>query len=544
MTRAFRLPQAALAAAALLAFAANAGAEPVPSGTPDARLDLATREGVAAVQGAWRYSDTRIAEVDFRAVGHDLKPSGPPNRTYDFAPHAGDAGFDDSSWPVLDPTTLAARRSTGKLCFNWYRFTLTVPDRVGGLDPTGATLVLETTVDDYAEVWVDGALARALGQTGGSVVAGWNAPNRVVVGRGVRPGQRITIAIFGINGPISASPSNYIWIRGATLDVYRPRPQALALAGTSPVIERLDPAFDALLARDARLEKLADGFQFAEGPVWSPDGALLFSDPNTNVVYRYGADGAVDVFRSKSGYDGADVGRLHQPGSNGLAFDSQGRLTLCEHGNRRVTRIERDGSVTVLADRYEGKRLNSPNDLVYRSDGALYFTDPPFGLPKAHDDPARELDFSGVFCLKDGVLRVVSKDFRGPNGLAFSPDEKTLYVANWDERAKVIRRYDVQRDGSLANGRVFFDLTSAAGDEALDGLKVDARGNVYCSGPGGVWVVSPSGKALGKIGGPELPANMAWGGADGRSLYFTARTGLYRLRMLVPGATFDAMAKR
>lgn len=535
-------PRSLGALLALVVAFGRAGAQEVPVGAPDATLDLGTVAGVTAVQGAWRYSDTRISEVDFKSVGADLKPSGPPNRTYDFTPHAGAATFDDSSWPVLDPTTLAARRSTGKLCFNWYRFGFTVPAQVNGFATTGSTVVFELTVDDYAEVWVDGVLARTLGQRGGNVVAGWNAPNRVVAARGVKPGQHVQLAVFGINGPISDAPANYIWIRNARLDWYRDDAAPLALAGTALGVDRKDAALDAVLARDARVEKLADGFQFTEGPVWSGDGTLLFSDPNTNAIYRYDAARGVSVFRSHSGYDGADVGRLHQPGSNGLAFDAQGRLTACEHGNRRITRTEADGKLTVLADRFEGKRLNSPNDLVYRSDGTLYFTDPPFGLPKAHDDPARELDFTGVFCLRDGRLSVVSKDLRGPNGLAFSPDERWLYVSNWDEHAKVIMRYAVQPDGSLRDGHVFFDMTRAAGAEALDGLKVDARGNVYCSGPGGVWVIGANGRHLGTLRLPELPANFAWGDADRRALYFTARNGLYKVRMNVAGAGGTGMA--
>ena len=535
-----------LALLALFTSLSVASAEGVPSGTPDATLDLTTAGGVAAVNGAWRYSDTRIDEVDFKNVGADLKPSGPPNRTYDFTPHAGAATFDDSAWPVIEPTTLAARRSTGKLCFNWYRFGFTVPEHVNGFATMGSTVVLELTVDDYAEVWVDGVLARTLGQRGGSVVAGWNVPNRVVAARGVQPGQRIQLAVFGINGPISDTPANYIWIRNARLDWYRDNAAPLALAGSALAVERKDAALDLLLARDTRVEKLADGFQFTEGPVWSNDGTLLFSDPNTNVIYRHDATRGVSVFRSHSGYDathdGSDVGRLHQPGSNGLAFDSQARLTACEHGNRRITRTEADGKLTVLADRYQGKRLNSPNDLVYRSDGTLYFTDPPFGLPKAHDDPARELGFFGVFCLRDGKLEVVSQDLRGPNGLAFSPDERWLYVSNWDEHAKIIMRYAVQPDGALRDGKVFFDMTSAPGAEALDGLKVDARGNVYCSGPGGVWVIAPSGRHLGTLRLPELPANFAWGDADRRTLYFTARSGLYRVRTNVAGAGGTGMA--
>jgi gluconolactonase len=530
-------------ALAIALFATRAFGAESPTGTPAVTLDLGTSAGVAAMNATWRYSDTKISEVDFRSVGHDLKPTGAPNRTYDFAPHAGAGDFDDSAWETIEPGTLVARRSTGKLCFNWYRLNLAVPARVGDFATAGATLVFEATVDDYAEVWVDGVLARTLGQRGGGVVAGFNVPNRLVIARGVKPGQRIQLALFGINGPISASPENYIWIRSAKLDFYPDDAAPLALEGGTLDVLRKDAALDALLAADARFEKLADGFQFTEGPVWdATSGSLLFSDPNTNVIYRLDAARGASVFREHSGYDGADVGRLHQPGSNGIAFDPQGRLTACEHGNRRVTRTEPDGKVTVLADRFEGKRLNSPNDLVYRSDGTLYFTDPPFGLAKAYDDPAKEMAFSGVFCWKDGKLRLVSRDLKGPNGIAFSPDERWLYVSNWDDRSKIIMRYAVQPDGALRDGKVFFDMTSAPGAEALDGLKVDTKGNIYSSGPGGVWVISPIGKHLGTLRLPELPANFAWGDADRKALYLTARTGVYKVRMLVSGAGAAAMA--
>ncbi|HEY8927019.1 MAG TPA: SMP-30/gluconolactonase/LRE family protein, partial [Polyangia bacterium] len=296
------------------------------------------------------------------------------------------------------------------------------------------------------------------------------------------------------------------------------------------------PALDEILPRDARLEKLADGFQFTEGPVWHPEGYLLFSDPNANDIYRWTPDGGLSVFRTKSGYKGLDVGAYQQPGSNGLALDPAGRLTINEHGNRRVTRLEKNGVLTVLADRFEGKRLNSPNDLVYRSDGALYFTDPPFGLPQAFDDPRKELPFSGVYCLIDGQLKLVARDLSGPNGLAFSPDERYLYVDNWDVARKVIMRYEVARDGSLHDGVVFLDLTSVPGEQAFDGLKVDRRGNVYAAGPGGLLVISPQGKILGTIKFSEQPANLAWGDDDRQTLYVTARTGLYRVRLSVPGA--------
>jgi gluconolactonase len=529
----------ALALALTLALAAPGSAAPAwaaPAalsqidGRPNAVVDLATREGVRLVQGEWRYSDARIVEVDFRGPGPDLRPSGAPVRTYDYTPKAGGADFDDSRWEALDPTTLDGRRSTGKLSFNWYRIKLTIPQKIGAFDPTGATVVFEIVVDDYAEVWVDGKLPRVLGQTGGSLIRGYNAPNRVVIGRDVRPGQQIQLAVFGVNGPISDPPSNFIWIRSATLDFYRPA----ARPNVGEVI-RLEPALDAIVPAGARVEKLAVGFQFTEGPLWMRDGYLLFSDPNANAIYSWIPDGQVAIYRTKSGYTGVDIGEYGQPGSNGLALDREGRVTIAEHGNRRITRLERNGVLTVLADRYEGKRLNSPNDLVYKSDGALYFTDPPFGLPKFHEDPRKELPYSGVFRYADGQLQLVSKELSGPNGLAFSPDEKYLYVTNWDAKKKVVMRYEVNPDGTLSTGLVFFDMGGAPGEEALDGIKIDRRGHLYVSGPGGIWVLSPEGKHLGTISAPELPANFAWGDEDGKTLYMTARTGLYRIRLNVPG---------
>jgi gluconolactonase len=525
-----------LAAAATLLCGAlgSAHAAPValgvPEGKPDAVVDLGTADGVALVRGAWRYSDARIVEVDFNAAGADMRPSGPSIATHDVLPKAGAAEIDDSGWAVLDPTSLEARRGSGRTSFNWYRINVTVPERIGAFDPAGATLVFEIVVDDYAEVWVDGRLPRPLGQNGGPLIAGFNAPNRVVLGRDVQPGQRFQIAVFGINGPLSDPPANYIWIRSAALDFYRPEP----LPAVGEVV-RLDPALDAIIPADARIEKVAEGFTFGEGPVWDPAGSLLFSDPNENVIYRWSPDEGVSVFRAKSGYSGGDIGRYGQPGSNGLTFDPEGRLTIDQHGNRQVVRLEKNGVVTVLADRFEGRRLNSPNDLVYRSDGTLYFTDPPFGLPAFFDDPAKELPYSGVFAWRDGELRLVASDLAGPNGLAFAPGERFLYVTNWDPEKKVVMRYPVAADGSLGTGEVFFDMTAAPGEEALDGIKVDQAGNLFVSGPGGAWIISPSGRHLGTVKAPELPANFAWGDADGRTLYMTARSGLYRIRTNIPG---------
>jgi gluconolactonase len=241
------------------------------------------------------------------------------------------------------------------------------------------------------------------------------------------------------------------------------------------------------------------------------------------------------VFRSPSGYSGPDLAEYGQPGSNGLAFDPQGRLTINEHGNHRVSRLERDDRVTVLADRYQNKRLNSPNDLVYRSNGDLYFTDPPFGFPKFFDDPRKELPWSGVFAILKGRLKLLTSELTGPNGIAFSPDERFLYVGNWDEKKKVVMRYPVQPDGTLGPGQVFFDMTPASGEDAIDGVKVDRNGNVYVSGPGGLWILSPAGKHLGTILVPRHPHNFAWGDADGKTLYLCARRGLYRMRLNVEG---------
>jgi gluconolactonase len=490
-------------------------------GRPDAVVDLQTPEGVALVAGEWRYADADVVECDFVEVGPDLGPSGAPNRTYDVVPHAEAVDFDDSGWRVLGPADTERRLSTGRVCFNWYRINVTVPARVGDFDPTGATVVFEVVVDDYAEVWVDGELPLGLGLTGGQVVGGFNAPNRVVLTQDARPGQRFQLAVFGINGPISASPRNYIWLRTAALDFYS--------ADRARVAEPAPAQFEGL---SGTAERVATGFEFTEGPVWSAmDGGLLFSSPNTNVIYRWSPLGRVDVFRSKSGYTGTDIGRFHQPGSNGLAFDLDGRLTICQHGNRRVIRVEPHGNITVLADRYDGKRLNSPNDLVYRSDGTLFFTDPPFGLPEVFDDQKKELPFSGVFAARDGEITLVTAELTGPNGLAFSPDERFLYVGDWDLQHKAVMRYRLDEQCRAVSSEVLFDMTDAPGDDAIDGLKVDPEGNVYVCGPGGIWLLSPDGVHLGTIRLPEAPHNLAWGDSDRRTLYVTALSSVYRIRL-------------
>ncbi len=504
---------------------------------PDAIVDLQTHEGAVLVGGQWRYSDTRVREVDFVGVGPDLGSSGPANRTYEVVPHAQAASFDDGGWTVLSPPDTQRRLSTGRVCFNWYRIAVTIPERVGDLDPTGSVVVFEVVVDDYAEVWVNGAQPLALGDTGGQVASGFNVPNRVVLTQAARPGQRFTIAVFGINGPISASPANYIWMRTATLDFYAPDHARTAEEVPVEIVpaDASSRALDAIVPPGARLERVAGGFEFTEGPVWARDGALLFSAPNTNTIYRWAPAGTVTVFRPKSGYTSLDIGRYAQPGSNGLTFDPDGRLAICQHGNRRVIRVEPHGNITVLADRYEGKRLNSPNDLVYRSDGTLYFTDPPFGLPGLFGDAKEELPFSGVFRVRDGGVSLVTSELAGPNGIALSPDERYLYVGNWDPDRKIVMRYTLDGAGSVTGSAVFFDMTGAEGEDAIDGIKVDSAGNVYVCGPSGIWLLSPAGEHLGTLRLPESPHNLAWGDEDGRTLYVTALTSIYRIRLAIPG---------
>ena len=524
-----------LAAAALLAASLPATADEAL-----ARVDLLDSAEVGALQGGWRYSDARVVATEFRAVGNDGQPGASINDTQTIEPRAGRSDYDDSSWPTVAPESLKNRRGSGRVSFNWYRLKFTLPATLHGVDVTGKTVWFEARLDDYAEVWVNGEIGRGYGQVGGSVVAGWNAPNRVVVARDARPGQAIQVAVFGMNAPISDAPTNYIFFHDAHLELVDgpAGPVAVAPHEVNVRVDRVDPAIDAIVPVNAKLWKVAEGFRFTEGPVWVRKGGyLLFSDPDSNVIYRYSDEAGLSTFRDHSGYDAQDVAEYGQPGSNGLTLDRQGRLTINEHGRHRVTRLEADGRLTVLASGFEGKRLNSPNDLVYRSDGSLYFTDPPFGLPKFYDDPRKELPFSGVFRIApSGNLSLLTREFKGPNGIAFSPDEKTLYVGNWDPAAKIVKRYAVRADGSLDADQVFVDLTQKIpGDEALDGIKVDKAGHVYLSAPGGVWIFDARGRHLGTIVAPTPVHNFAWGGADGKTLYLCARANLYRIPLLVEG---------
>ncbi|MBI1767032.1 MAG: SMP-30/gluconolactonase/LRE family protein [Bacteroidetes bacterium] len=513
-------------------------------GKPDAIVNLKTKEGSTLVKGEWRYSDVQIVEKDFKTPGSSeedklaLYPTGKAIKTHDIFPKAGAKDFDDSKWEKLDPTSLEMRRGTGLLSFNWYRINVTVPQKVGNFSTEGSTLVFEIVMDDYAEILVDGKLSKSYGQSGGGVAKGWNGRNRVTLTTNAKPGQSIQLAILGTNAPIADLPENYIWVRSATLDFYKSFPKNPEWQNVGEVV-KIDPSLEKIISPGAKLEKLATGFQFTEGPAWHPDGFLVFSDPNTNVIYSYKPEnGNVEIYRTKSGYAGINIGEYHQAGSNGLTFDKEGRLIVCQHGERRVVRIEKKGPVTVLADNYEGKRLNSPNDLVLRSDGTLFFTDPPYGLPKAFSDNRKETPHSGVYAVINDKVKLLTTDLKGPNGIAFSPDEKYLYVSNWDitdiHNTKVIMRYEVAKDGSLNKGKVFFDMNRTDGEDALDGLKVDTDGNVFCSGPDGIWVISSDGKYLGRIKTPEHAANMAWGD-NGYSLYIAASSGIYKIKLNTKG---------
>jgi gluconolactonase len=301
-------------------------------------------------------------------------------------------------------------------------------------------------------------------------------------------------------------------------------------AQTAGTIERLDPALDTLVAPTAAVEKVAGGFKFTEGPLWRPDHTLWFSDVQGNVVRSVTPDGQVTVIiRNAGGVANAPPDAFI--GSNGMAEAPDGSVWMVQHGARQVVRIGTDRTLTPVVSKFEGKRFNSPNDLVFAKDGALYFTDPPYGLAKQDDDPAKELTFNGVYRFANGRLQAVVRDLNRPNGLAFSPDGKTLYVNNSDPANNLVMRYDVAANGTLANGRVFANLTSKV-DGVADGMKVDARGNIYTAGPGGIWILSAAGKHLGTIHLPEIPANCAWGD-DGKTLYITAVTSVYRVRTLI-----------
>lgn len=303
-------------------------------------------------------------------------------------------------------------------------------------------------------------------------------------------------------------------------------------------IERLDPALDQLLPADARIEVLGEGLEWSEGPVWvAASKSLLFSDIPRNRIMAWSAEQGMRVFREAAGYSGQEPFGGTEPGTNGLALDAEGRLVMCCHGDRAVRRLEKDGTLTTLADRYQGKRFNSPNDLVYRAPGDLYFTDPPYGLPGGLEGPQAELGWCGVYRLTpQGEVVLLTKSMTRPNGIGFSPDRRTLYVAQSDPAAALWKAFQVQEDGTLDSGREFFNATKWVPDRPglPDGLAVDKLGNLWATGPGGVLILSPQGKLLGRLNTGQATANCAFG-EDGKTLFITADMYLCRVRTKVTG---------
>ena len=323
-------------------------------------------------------------------------------------------------------------------------------------------------------------------------------------------------------------------------------------------VQRLQPELDQILSPNAKLEKVATGpgFKWTEGPVWMPAGFLLFAEIPSNSIYKWTPDGHLTIFMQPSGYTGTAPYGGPEPGSNGMTLDARGRLTVAGHAKRSVWRLEtsdqqryaqENAPITVLAETYQGKRLNSPNDLVYKSDGSLYFTDPPYGLRTQSDsDPEKQLQMNGVYRLRGALqqpagappkeenLQLLTTDLPRPNGIAFSPDERYLYVNNSGDR-KIWMRYPVKADGTLGTGTVFHDASADQAPGGPDGMKVDVQGNVYSTGPGVIWIFSPEGKHLGTIGTPEKAGNLAFGDADRKTLYITASSTIYRVRVNVPG---------
>ena len=289
-----------------------------------------------------------------------------------------------------------------------------------------------------------------------------------------------------------------------------------------------------IVPKDAKIEKIAGGFQFTEGPVWHKDGYLLFSDIPANKIYKYVPDEGITVYQENSGFLGTNI-KADGPGSNGLTFNKNGDLFICQHGARQVLKLDRAGNTIPVARQFSGKRLNSPNDIVVMKNGTILFTDPPWGLPLNADDPAKELSFQGVYKLHNGNLELIDKTLELPNGIALSRNETSLYVAETKGERRLYYKYDVAQNGNVWEKSLFFDASHLKDRGSADGIKLDKKGNCYFTGPGGVLIISPKGEHLGTITPPELPANIGWGDRDGKTLYMTCRTGLYAIKLKIAG---------
>jgi len=498
---------------------------------PDAIVDLQTEAGAARVGVTWRWSDTRVVTVRDVAVGADLGPSGPPVRTLDILPHAQSPAYDDSDWEVLAAADTYRRLGGGRVSFLWYRFAITLPAAVDGVPVQGCTAVLEMTVDDYAEVWVDGELPRALGDVGGGVVAGFNAPSRVVLTRAAHAGQQFSVAVFAFNGPVSASPRNYVWVRTATLSLFTAE---RARVGQDAALRVHDfGGLSATIGLTAALERLATGFTAPRAALWDAGGVLV-STPATGALYRWSAAGRVTLVRVTNGVPGAPAGHLREPGTGGLALDPQQRLLLCQRGHGRVLRVNAHGDTTVVLDCCDGLPLAPPWDVCARADGTVYVSAPGTVEPGDRGPRAR----GGGPPLATGVLGVgaagafvVDADMAAPHGLALSPDGRTLYAA--DGLAPRVMCWPLDSDGrARAPGRYLVDLSGLHDDGhagGVEGLAVDSAGTVLACTSAGLWVLAPDGRPLGLLDLPEQPRGVTLGGDDGRTAFVTAGSSLYRL---------------
>lgn len=464
-----------------------------PFGDPVAVVDLMNVAAADSVSVAWHFVDASIIEIDSNDPGPDLRPTGPAVRSHDVSPRPRTPGWDDAAWTPVDPPSLSVRRGHGHFALGWFRTSITLPARIGETDTRGTTVVFEIVADDYSEVWVDGRLSASPGDAGGGPVSGFNAPNRVVLTRSAEPGHTYDIAVLAMNAPLSVSPPNFLWVRSAVLDVYRPA-----------TTDRTE------------VERIATGFSALAGMVWT-GSALLFCDARANTIHRYDPrEERIGVWRSHSGYAGADIGRYSEPGASALAVDANERVLITELGNRRLVRIERTAATTVLADRFEDAPLEGLRDVVL----------------DAHETVWTAGSRGVLRVAADGTVALVSHELIAPTALAISADGGALFVADGAPDHAVVLRHPILPDGSLGPSTVALDLRSTTREEALRDLLLDARGNLYVAGASGVTIAS-EGRVLRAIPVDEPVLGLAWG-EDAGTLFIAGRTSLYRATVAEP----------